>query len=256
MAKMLGIDIGGTGIKGAIVDTNEGLLLSDRIKYATPKNATPKNVIETALKIVKDLDWEGKPIGAGCPAIVKQGITKSATNIDKSWIDFPVEKTFSNMAGAPVTLLNDADAAGLAELSFGEAKDVPGVCILITLGTGIGSATFIDGILVPNTELGMLKMGKGIAEDYASNRVRDKYDMKWEDWGANLNDYLNHLELLFSPTKIVISGGVSKKFSKYEKYLNTEAQVVPAKLRNNAGIIGAALGMQGKISHFPIFTFK
>lgn len=246
-AKMLGIDIGGTGIKGAIVDTNEGILLSDRIKYPTPKNATPQNVIETAMKIIKDLEWEGKPIGAGCPAVVRQGITKSATNIDKSWIDFPVEETFCKMAGAPVSLLNDADAAGLAELSFGEAKDVPGVCLLITLGTGIGSATFIDGVLVPNTELGMLKMGDGIAEDYATNRVREELDMSWKDWGTHLNHYLQHLEVLFSPNKIVISGGVCKKFEKYKKYLDTQAEVVPAKLLNNAGIIGAAMGMQRRL---------
>lgn len=246
-AKMLGIDIGGTGIKGAIVDTKHGILLSDRIKYPTPKNATPKNVIETAMKIVKDLEWEGKPIGAGCPAVVRQGITKSATNIHKSWIGFPVEKTFSKMVEAPVSLINDADAAGLAELSFGEAKDVSGVCLLISLGTGIGSAIFIDGVLVPNSELGMLQMRDGIAEDYATNRVREQEELNWKEWGSNLNEYLNHLEVLFSPTKIVISGGVCKKFQKYSKYLDTEAEVVPAKLLNNAGIIGAAMGMQKKI---------
>lgn len=247
-AKMLGIDIGGTGIKGAIVDTKKGTLLSDRTKYLTPKNATPKNVIETAMKIVKDLDWEGKPIGAGCPAVVRQGITKSATNIDKSWIGFPVEETFSKMAGAPVSLINDADAAGLAELSFGEAKDVPGVCLLISLGTGIGSAIFIDGVLVPNSELGMLKMRDGIAEDYATNRVREQQELNWKEWGNNLNEYLQHLEVLFSPNKIVISGGVCKKFQKYSKYLHTDAEVVPAKLLNNAGIIGAAMGMQNRLA--------
>lgn len=247
-AKMLGIDIGGTGIKGAIVDTKKGVLLSDRVKYSTPKPATPKNVIETAMKIVKDLEWEGKPIGAGCPAIVRQGVTKSATNIHKSWIGFAFEDSFSKVAGAPVSLINDADAAGLAELSFGEAKDVEGVCLLITLGTGIGSATFINGVLVPNTELGMLKMRDGIAEDYATNRVREQQDMNWKEWGANLNEYLKHLEVLFSPNKIVISGGVCKKFQKYSKYLDTEADVVPAKLLNNAGIIGAAMAMQGRIS--------
>lgn len=244
---MLGIDIGGTGIKGAIVDTDKGILLSDRIKYPTPKNATPINVINIAMKIVKDLEWEGKPIGAGCPAVVREGVTKSATNIDKSWIGFPVEKTFAEIAGADVSLLNDADAAGLAELSFGEAKGVPGVCILITLGTGIGSATFIDGVLVPNTELGMLKMRDGIAEDYATNRVREELDLSWKVWGGNLNDYLQHLEVLFSPNKIIISGGVCKKFDKYEQFLNTETEVIPAKLLNNAGIIGAAMGMQRRL---------
>jgi len=247
-AKMLGIDIGGTGIKGAIVDTKKGILLSERTKYLTPKNATPKNVIQTAMKIVKDLDWQGKPIGAGCPAVVRQGVTKSATNIHKSWIGFPVEETFAKIAGAPVTLINDADAAGLAELSFGEAKDIPGVCLLISLGTGIGSAIFIDGILVPNSELGMLKMRDGIAEDYATNRVREHQDLNWKEWGSNLNEYLKHLEVLFSPNKIVISGGVSKKFQKYSKYLNTDAAVVPAKLLNNAGIIGAAMGMQRRLA--------
>jgi len=155
-------------------------------KYKTPANATPKNVIDTAMQIVRDLDWVGKPIGAGCPAVVRAGITKSATNIDKSWIDYNVAEKFSKVAGAPVNLINDADAAGLAELAFGEAKGVPGVCLLISLGTGIGSAMFINGILVPNTELGMLKMKKGIAEDYATNRVREKEDMSWEEWGGYL----------------------------------------------------------------------
>ncbi len=246
-AKMLGIDIGGTGIKGALVDTVKGKLLTDRVKYSTPKNATPKNVIKTAMKIIKDLDWEGKPVGVGCPAVVRQGVTKSATNIDKSWIGFPVEDVFSDMAGADVLLLNDADAAGIAELSFGEAKGVSGVCLLITLGTGIGSAMFNDGVLVPNTELGMLKMKDGIAEDYATNRVREELEMSWKVWGGHLNHYLKHLEVLFSPSKIVISGGVCKKFDKYEEYLHTEAEVVPAKLLNNAGIIGAAMAMQRRL---------
>lgn len=247
MEKMLGIDIGGTGIKGALIDTKTGELLSERTKYKTPANATPKNVIDTAMQIVRDLDWVGKPIGAGCPAVVRAGITKSATNIDKSWIDYNVAEKFSKVAGAPVNLINDADAAGLAELAFGEAKGVPGVCLLISLGTGIGSAMFINGILVPNTELGMLKMKKGIAEDYATNRVREKEDMSWEEWGGYLNQYLRHLEVLFSPSKIIISGGVCKKFDKYKKYLHTEARVVPAKLLNNAGIIGAAMGMQKRL---------
>lgn len=246
---MLGIDIGGTGIKGAIVDTENGVMLSDRVKYATPKNATPKNVIKAAMKIIEDLDWKGKPVGVGCPAVVKDGVTKSATNIDKSWIGFPLESTFAEMADAEVSLMNDADAAGLAELCFGEAKDVSGVCLLITLGTGIGSATFINGELMPNTELGMLNMRNGIAEDYATNRVREKYDMGWKEWGSNLNEYLKHLEVLFSPNKIVLSGGVCKKFAKYEQYLKTDAEVVPAKLLNNAGIIGAAMAMQRKLKN-------
>jgi len=241
---MLGIDVGGTGIKGALIDTKTGELLSDRTKYSTPKNATPKNVINTAMKIVEDLNWIGKPIGVGCPAIVRDGITMSATNIDKSWIEYPMESKFSQIAGAPVNLMNDADAAGFAELAFGEAKDVLGVCILVTLGTGVGSAMFIDGVLIPNSELGMLKMRDGIAEDYASNRIREKQDLSWEEWGGNLNEYLNHLELLFSPTKIIISGGVCRKMAKYKKYLHTAAKIVPAKLLNNAGIIGAAMGMQ------------
>ena len=249
-ARMLGIDIGGTGIKGAIVDTDKGILLSDRIKYPTPKNVTPINAINIAMKIVKDLEWEGKPIGLGCPAVVREGVTMSATNIDKSWIGFPVERSFSEIAKADVSLLNDADAAGLAELSFGEVKGVFGVCILITLGTGIGSATFVDGVLVPNTELGMLKMRDGIAEDYATNRVREELDLSWKVWGGYLNDYLKHLEVLFSPNKIIISGGVCKKFVKYEQYLSTKLEVVPAKLLNNAGIIGAAMGMQMRLDKF------
>lgn len=242
MSKSLGIDIGATGIKGAIIDIENGRLLSDRVKYATPKNATPKNVIEKVLNIVSDLDWEGKPFGVGCPSIVLDGVTQSATNIDKSWIGYPIQKELSEIQGASVKVINDADAAGMCEQFFGEAKDIQGVCILLTLGTGIGSAFLIDGILVPNSELGMLMMRDGIAEHYAANSVRERKEMSWEKWGKNLNEYLNHLELLFSPSKIVISGGVSKKWNKYSKYLDLKrAEITPAKLLNNAGIIGAAM---------------
>lgn len=244
MAKRLGIDMGATGIKGAIVDTNKGKLLSDRIKYPTPKSSTPKNIISVIQEIISDLDWKGKPLGLGVPAIVKNGVTRSATNIDKSWINYNIKEAITKKTNSQVVVLNDADAAGYAELAFGQAKDVPGICILITLGTGIGSAMYIDGVLIPNSELGMLKMRKGIAENYAANSSRVKNNWSWSVWGENLNEYLNHLELLFSPTKIVISGGVSKQYSEYKKYISLDyTEIVPAKLLNNAGIIGAAMSI-------------
>lgn len=242
MKESLGIDIGGTGIKGAIVDTRKGKLLSDRIRYATPKGAHPKVVIETAMKILHDARWDDSPIGVGVPAVVRDGRTTTATNIADSWIDYPVKKKFEEYSGCPVTIINDADAAGVAENMFGMAKGVPGVCILVTLGTGIGSVMFIDGKLIPNVELGSLRMGSSIAENYASNRVRERDDLSWKEWGAQVNEYLRHVEFLFSPTRIIVSGGVSKKFNKFSKYIQLDsADIVPATLLNNAGIIGAAM---------------
>lgn len=244
METLLGIDIGATGIKGALVDVASGQLVTDRIKYPTPKPGLPADMIAVAEQIVSDHDWYGKPVGIGFPAIIKQGRTCSASNIDESWIGYDATAAFATaFETEDIVVINDADAAGMAEMSHGYGLDRMGVVLLVTLGTGIGSALFNDGQLVPNTELGHLKYKHGVYEDYASNGARERRDLKWKQWAAELDSYLNHVNYLFSPDLIMIGGGVSKKFHKYEDYLSVPTEVVPATLRNNAGIVGAAMAV-------------
>lgn len=244
METILGIDIGATGIKGALVNVMTGELVTDRIKYPTPKPALPHTMVATAAQIVKDLEWQGKPIGIGFPAIIKRGVTWSASNIDDTWIGHKAKAVFAAaFETEQLVILNDADAAGLAEMSHGIGLDRMGVILLVTLGTGIGSALFNNGQLVPNTELGHLKYKHGVYEDYASNGARERRDLSWKEWGRELNSYLNHIDFLFSPDLIIIGGGVSKKYDKYQKYLSVDTEVAPAHLRNNAGIVGAAMAM-------------
>lgn len=247
MDQILGIDIGATGTKGALINTKTGALMSERIKYPTPKPSLPDSIIDTAYKIVKDLDWEGKPAGIGFPAIIKKGIVHSASNIDDQWFQYNALKAFKKKFKTDkIVLLNDADAAGVAEMTLGHGKGKSGVVILVTIGTGIGTAVFNDGVLLPNTELGHLLYKKSVFENYMANSVREKYELSWKEWGKEVNVYLKHLEFLFSPDLILLSGGVSKKFAKFEKYINTVTPVKPAKLLNNAGIIGVALAANMK----------
>lgn len=242
MSLALGIDVGATGIKGAIIDTAIGELHGERIRYSTPPKAKPQEVIDIISQIVSDAQWQDKPFGLGLPTIMQNGIARTAVNIHEDWIDFPIEKALKEQLNVSVKALNDADAAGVSEQAFGEVKDVPGTCLLITLGTGVGTALFTDGKLVPNTELGQVLMSSGIAEKYVANSVREREELGWKEYGKRLNEYLRYMEALLSPTKIVISGGVSKKFHKYSKHIKLgNATVVPAKLLNNAGIIGAAM---------------
>lgn len=237
---VLGIDIGGSGIKGAVVDTKEGKLITDRHRIDTPKPATPAAVIETVEKLVAEFDWHG-PIGCGFPAAVKHEIVKTAANIDKSWIGVNAAAKIERDTGCPTHLVNDVDAAGFAEMEFGAGKNNKGTVMMVAVGTGIGTAIFTEGRLLPNTELGHLFLHGMDAEHYAANSVREKEDLDWEEWGKRLNEYLNHLELLFWPDLIILGGGVSKKFHHYGKYFDLDATIVPAEHRNNAGIIGAAL---------------
>jgi polyphosphate glucokinase len=238
--EILGIDIGGTGIKGAPVDTVKGKLLTERHRIATPQPATPKAVIKTVGKIVEHFEWQGL-IGCTFPAIIKDGVTHSAANVDNAWIGYEAEKALRQQTGCSLTLINDADAAGLAEMAFGAGRDHQGVVFVLTLGTGIGTAIFLDGELLPNTELGHLEFNGREAEKWAAESVRKEKNLKWREWAERVNTYLSHLEFLFSPDMFIIGGGVSKKFDKYEPYLTTQALTVPAQLRNNAGIIGAAM---------------
>lgn len=237
---ILGIDIGGSGIKGAIVDTTTGQLTTERHRIATPQPARPEAVAGVVGQIARHFDWQG-PIGCTFPAVVKNGVAFTAANVDSSWIGSNGAQLFSEQTGCPVTLLNDADAAGLAEMAMGAGKDQTGVVIVLTLGTGIGSAVFIDGILVPNTELGHLELDGSNAESRAADRARKAEDLSWSKWAGRLDHYLQHLEFLFSPNLFIIGGGVSKKHEKFFPYLNLKTPIVPAAMRNQAGIVGAAM---------------
>ncbi len=238
--EVLGIDVGASGIKGAVIDTRSGELLSERRRLPTPRPADPDGMARTFADLTRELGWNG-PIGCGFPAIIKHGIAHSAANISKEWIGRNVNVLLSEASGLAVEVLNDADAAGIAEMQFGVGKGQNGVVILVTIGSGLGSALFIDGQLVPNTELGHLHLRNMVAEHYASNSARKNLDLSWEVWGRRFNEYLLHLERLFTPDQFILSGGISKRFNNYEVYLSTKAPVTPARLLNNAGIVGAAL---------------
>jgi len=239
--EVLGIDIGGTGIKAAVVDIAAGQFLTDKIKYKTPSESNPQAVLTVIKQLIADFNWGDKPIGFGFPAIVKNGIALSAANIHKEWIDFDIQGFFANnLESKHITVVNDADAAGLAELTYGAAKGKKGSVLLLTLGTGIGSALMVNGNLVPNTELGHLKWKNSITEDYASNRARKDNKLSWEEFGKELHKVLKHIELLFSPDCVIIGGGISKSFEQYGSLLKIKAEVIPANMKNNAGITGAA----------------
>ncbi len=238
--EILGIDIGGSGIKGAPVNVKTGQLTAERFRLPTPQPATPKAVGKIVAKVARHFDWRA-PVGITFPAVVQNGITLSAANVDEKWIGAPAEKLLAKATGCPVRVLNDADAAGIAEMTFGAGKGHRGEVMILTLGTGIGSAIFVNGVLVPNTELGHLEMNGLDAENYASDRIRKEKNLDWKKWGKRVNKYLALLERLFSPDLFIIGGGVSKKFERYAEFLTPRAPVVPAKLRNEAGIVGAAL---------------
>jgi polyphosphate glucokinase len=237
-----GIDVGATGIKAGIVDIRKGRINGERLKVATPHPATPAAVAKVIGELCRKLKLhKGEVVGCGFPSIISKGVTKSAANIDKKWINLNAQKYLTKHTGYKIVLLNDADAAGMAEYHFGRVKDKSGTVLLLTIGTGIGSALFVDGKLVPNTELGHLRYHDGIAEDYASNRARKDKQLTYKVWGRELNGYLKHINLIFSPDLIILGGGVSKHFNVFSQYLDPGVEIVPAKLRNDAGIVGAAL---------------
>lgn len=242
--RAVGIDIGGTGIKGGIVDLEKGELVSDRIKVSTPAGAEPDDVLAAVRTVLDKLDATGSdyPLGVAFPAIVKQGRTLSAANVSDKWIDFPAEDFFEEGLGRDIHFANDADVAGVAELRFGAAKGESGLTILTTLGTGIGTALIYDGILIPNSELGHVqraKHGKD-AEAYAAYSAMERDELNWEQWAARLQWYYSHIEFLFSPDLFIVGGGVSKHADKFLHLLDLRTPIVPAVHRNNAGIIGAA----------------
>ena len=238
--EVLGIDVGGSGIKGAPVDTETGKLLAERIRIKTPKNAEPQPVAEVVKEIVTAFNWT-KSVGIGFPAPIKAGVTMMAANISEKWVGTNADDLFTKTTGCDCTMINDADAAGLAEMKFGAGRGQPGTVIMITLGTGIGTAIFHRGNLLPNTEFGHLEMKGKDAEHRASDAVRQREDLSWKKYAKRLNKYLTRMEKLFWPDLFIVGGGISKESEKYLPLLTIETPVVTAQFLNEAGIVGAAL---------------
>jgi polyphosphate glucokinase len=237
----LGIDFGGTGIKGAPVDLDAGAFAADRVKIATPRPATPEAVAAVFRELVDRFPVSTSPVGVTVPAVVHHGVVGSAANIDDSWIGTDADAVFTEALGREVHVVNDADAAGLAEVEYGAARGHRGLVIVTTLGTGIGSALIHDHVLVPNSELGHLEVEGHNAESRAANSAREAEGLSWEEWAGRLTTYYRTVERLFSPELIVVGGGVSKSWDKFGPLIDIETEIVPATLQNKAGIIGAAL---------------
>jgi polyphosphate glucokinase len=237
-----GIDFGGSGIKGAPVDLDVGEFAADRVRIETPHKATPKNVVEVVAEVVEQakLPADGT-VGITVPGVVKDGVVHTAANIDPSWVGADAQSLFAQRLARVVTVVNDADAAGLAEAHYGAAKGVDGLVIVTTLGTGIGSALIYRGALVPNSELGHLEVDGHDAESRAANSVRERKDLSWKAWAKALTRYYRAVERVLSPDLFVIGGGVSKNAEKFVPLIEVDTPIVPATLRNSAGIIGAAL---------------
>lgn len=240
MSTAFGLDIGGTGIKGGIVDLASGELVSERVRLDTPQPATVSAVLDTAAAVVTEVGWRG-PVGCAFPGVVKNGVVGSSANIDDEWLGEHLEQHLAERLGAPVRSLNDADAAGLAEMRLGAGRGHDGVVMMLTLGTGIGSALFIDGRLVPNTELGHLEIDGANAESRASAAARKREGLSFEEWGVRLQRYFAHVEQLFSPDLFIVGGGISRRADEFLHLISVRAPVVPARLRQNSGIVGAAL---------------
>lgn len=242
MSRAIGIDIGGTGIKGAVIDRSTGELVSDRMKVATPVGGKPDDILEATATMVSQLtdSYGALPVGICFPAIISHGHTMSAANISDKWIGLAAEELFEKRLKTPIHFVNDADAAGHAEVTFGAAQGEHGVVILTTLGTGIGSALLYNGALVPNTEFGHLELDGHEAEHKASYAAKERDNLNWEQWAKRLQRYYSHLEFLFTPDLFIVGGGVSKNYEDFLPLLDLNTRIVPATLRNNAGIMGAA----------------
>ena len=237
----LGIDIGGSGMKAAPVDVATGKFVTERLKIATPRPAVPDAVADVVKQLTTSFSWSG-PIGITFPGVVTDGVTRTAANLDRAWIGVDAAALFGRAAGSPVRVLNDADAAGVAEMTFGAGVDQRGTVLMLTFGTGIGSALFADGVLVPNTEFGHIEIRGHDAETRASERAKELHDMSWGKWAGRVDEYLQHIEALLSPNLIIVGGGISKESEKWVPRLTgIRARVVPAVLLNDAGIVGAAM---------------
>ena len=250
---ILGIDIGGSGVKGAPVDPEHGELLAERYRVATPQPSDVTSVVEAVAEVAGQFSGFDR-VGVTFPGVVVDGVTRTAANVDKSWLDAPAAQLFADRLGVPVTVLNDADAAGVAEVAFG-GHDQTGLLVMLTFGTGIGSALFLNGTLIPNTELGHLELDGKDAELRASDRAREQEDLSWEKWAGRVQEYLRHVEMLLSPRLFIVGGGVSKKADKWLPLIEIRTPIVPATLLNNAGIIGAAVTAEQADGHpgsFPV----
>lgn len=247
----IGVDIGGSGIKAAAVDVSIGALVGERIRVATPNPSTPESVVEATARLVGRLERSPAvtatgsvgplPVGIGIPSVVVDGVTWSAANIDPGWLDYPAELEFSRALGRQTILVNDADAAGVAEMRFGAGAGKKGVVLVLTLGTGVGSGLFVDGVLVPNTELGHMEIRGRDAERRSSAIARVRRGLSWKAWSADLDEHLIAIDRLLSPRLIILGGGISKNADKFVPYLTVRVPVVAAQLRNDAGIVGDAM---------------
>jgi polyphosphate glucokinase len=240
---ILGIDVGGSGIKGAPVDTKTGNLIAERIRIKTPSKAEPEPVAQVVAQIAKSFEWKG-PIGIGFPSPIKGGVAMMAANISDKWVGTNADELFTKITGCSCTMVNDADAAGMAEIAFGAGRGRVGTVIMVTLGTGIGSAIFYRGKLLPNTEFGHIEIDGHEAEARASDAARQRDDLSWKKYAKRLNRYLKTMEKLFWPDLFIVGGGISKEHDKFLPHLTIDTPVEPAQLLNEAGIIGAALAAQ------------
>jgi polyphosphate glucokinase len=238
--KVFGIDVGGSGIKGAPVDTQTGELLEERLRIKTPKPATPEAIVRTAVEVVRRSGWDG-PVGCGFPAVVKDGVVRTAANIDQAAIGFDMQRGLEADLKGPVRVINDGDAAGLAEMRWGAGREHEGVVLMLTLGTGIGTSLFVEGRLVPNTEFGHIELRGKDAEHRASDSARKRDDLSWKEYAGRLDEYLHKIEDLLWPDLIVIGGGISKKSDKFLPHVTARTKIVRAEMLNEAGIAGAAL---------------
>jgi polyphosphate glucokinase len=252
--ELLGIDIGGSGIKGAIVNAATGEMVTERLRAPSPSSFQPDDVVAVVADLVKQFGYKG-PIGVGFPAVVIQGIviTPPTALAFPNWVDVNLVERISQATGCPTTAGNDADVACLAEMYFGAGKGLGGVVMVFTIGTGIGSALFVNGHIVPNTEMGRLYLreSKKTAEQLMSDRIREEQKLNWKEWGQRLNDYFNQIELLFWPDAIIIGGGVSKKHEKFFPHIKVRAKLLPAAFRNEAGIVGAAMAALDRQAEQP-----
>jgi polyphosphate glucokinase len=238
---VLGIDIGGSGIKAAPVDVTTGQLLADRQKIETPHPALPEPIADVVKQLTTAFSWSG-PIGITFPGVVTDGVTRTAANLDPAWIGLDAASLFGKATGSQVRVLNDADAAGMAEMKFGAGVGQKGTVLMLTFGTGIGSALFTEGILVPNTEFGHIEIRGQDAEKRASERAKELHDLSWGKWAGRVDEYLRHIEALLSPSLIIVGGGVSRQADKWVPRLTgIRARIVPAAMQNEAGIVGAAM---------------
>lgn len=242
--QLYGVDVGGSGVKGAPVDIERGELIGDRFRIPTPQPSTPAAVAATVAAVVSHHRWDG-PIGVTIPGVVKHGVVSTAANIDDAWIGTNAEELFAAVTGRPAKVLNDADAAGTAEMTYGIGAAEPGLVILLTFGTGIGSAMFYEGRLIPNSELGHLEFSGMVAEHYAAARLVERDDMAIEPWARRVGEYLRYVERALTPDLFIFGGGISKRFDQFAQFLEVATPVKVAELRNNAGIVGAALASRG-----------